>query len=481
MGLVALLWLVWQSTMPSRRRGAVKATTGFLRRIVLAAAATAVVLPLMPATAEARPRNPGDREISAAQRDRAGKATEVGRLSGLLARANGDLGRASDRAELAVERYNKAVVDLTSATDRSTTARVQVVAARRETEAARLDFSRFARNSYMQGSTVGSVTALLDVRSPTDLLQRADLLGYVARRRLDGLGDLTRASVRRANAESAARAAVLLQQDAKAKAEKAKADAGRVVAAARAEAADLGQKRGELQRQLRAARVRLDGLLGERQRYDAWRKAQEAAAARERERQRRIRAEAAARRAAINRSAPPTERSAPPRAVDRGTRRSVERSSPLPTGGDGWSAAKGGRAVDAALSWIGTRYSWGGGNASGPTFGIDFPGGGAGANDSEVRGFDCSGLTLYAWAQAGISLPHYSGYQLRSGRRISQGELMPGDLVFWAYDTSDPTTIHHVAMYLGGGRVVMAPQSGDIVRIAPMWYEGYLGASRPGA
>ena len=451
-------------------------TAVFTRRILLAATIAAVVLTLAPAPAQARPRNPGDSEISAAQRDRSRKATEVGRLSGLLARANGELSRASDRAELAVERYNKAVVDLTSATGRARTTQAQAAASRRGVQIARDDFGRFARNSYKQGSTVASSAALFGARSPTDLLQRADLLNYVGRRRIDAIGDLTRASVRRANAESTARRAVILQQDAKARADRAKVEAGVVLAAARAEAAQVAQKREELERSLRAARIRLDGLLAERNRYDAWQKAQQAAAAREQERQRRIRAEAAARRAARDRGVA----SAP--AAGRGSRPTPDEAfSPPPAVGGGWSAAKGRRAVDAALAWTGTRYSWGGGNASGPTYGIDFPGGGAGANDSQVRGFDCSGLTLYAWAQAGVSLPHYSGYQLRSGRRLSPGELMAGDLVFWAYDTSDPSTIHHVAMYIGGGRVVMAPQSGDVVRIAPMWSDGYLGAARPGA
>ena len=105
---------------------------------------------------------------------------------------------------------------------------------------------------------------------------------------------------------------------------------------------------------------------------------------------------------------------------------------------------------------------------------------GAGWNDGSKYGFDCSGLALWAWAQVGVSLPHYSGYQYHSGRRISRGNLMPGDLVFWAYDTGDPSTIHHVAIYIGGGRVVQAPQSNDVVRISSMWYDGYVGAARPG-
>ncbi len=453
-----------------------RATTGLLRRIVLLACIASVALGLAPGAAEARPRNPGDGEISTAERDRSKNAIEVGRLTGLLARADGDLRRATDRAELAVERYNKAVVDLRVATGRAHAAKEEAAAAQRRVRTARGDLSRFTRASYIQGSTVGSAaSALFDVRSPTDLLQRADLLSYVGRRRLDVLGGLTRATVRRANAESMARQAAAAQQSAKDAAERAKGETGRVLAGARAEAAGLRQHRGEVERELRAARIRLDGLLGERRRYEAWRRAQEAAAVRERERQRRIRVDAAARRAAA-------ERAVRPSAAGRSARRSVEGSSSSPAApeGGGWTAARGQRAADVALRWLGTRYSWGGGNASGPTYGIDFPGGGAGANDSRVRGFDCSGLTLYAWAQAGIGLPHYSGYQYRSGRRLSRAELRPGDLVFWAY-TSDPATIHHVALYLGGGQVVMAPQSGDVVRIAPMWYEGYLGAARPGA
>jgi cell wall-associated NlpC family hydrolase len=64
---------------------------------------------------------------------------------------------------------------------------------------------------------------------------------------------------------------------------------------------------------------------------------------------------------------------------------------------------------------------------------------------------------------------------------ISRGNLIPGDLVFWAYNTSDPGSIHHVAIYIGGGRIVQAPQTGDVVKISYMWSNGYIGAARPGS
>jgi cell wall-associated NlpC family hydrolase len=60
--------------------------------------------------------------------------------------------------------------------------------------------------------------------------------------------------------------------------------------------------------------------------------------------------------------------------------------------------------------------------------------------------------------------------------------LQPGDLVFWATDPNDPATIHHVAMYVGAGQVIEAPESGQRIKIVPMWYGyEYIGAARPTA
>jgi cell wall-associated NlpC family hydrolase len=440
--------------------------TGASIRTAAVVATAALAVGLAPGAAVARPRNPGSGEITAAQAERNRKAAEVGRLTGLVARADGDMRRAQDKAELAVERYNKAVVDLQVATARARRARAAVARAARAVEQARTDFGRFARGSYMQGSTVGSSTAaLLDAGSPTDLLQRADLLDYAGRRKLDVLGELDRATVRRANSESTARRLLAEQQAATERAERLRIEAAREVAEARTRLTALQSQKRALAAQLEAARIKLNGLYAERARYQKWKRAQEIAAAREAARQRRLRAEAAARAAAAERSAGPSD--------------SSRASRPARwTGGGGWSAAKGQRVADLALRWLGTPYAWGGGNASGPTRGVDGPG--AGWNDGSKYGFDCSGLALWAWAQVGVYLPHYSGYQYTAGRHVSLGELRPGDLVFWAYDTGDPGTIHHVAIYLGGGRIVQAPQSGDVVRISSMWYFGYIGATRPG-
>lgn len=110
-------------------------------------------------------------------------------------------------------------------------------------------------------------------------------------------------------------------------------------------------------------------------------------------------------------------------------------------------------AVDAALSQVGKPYQWG---AEGP--------------DS----YDCSGLTLWAWARAGVSLPHNSGMQYDATTRVPRGEWEPGDLLFFG------SPIHHVGMYIGNGQMVEAPYTGKNVRVVDAERSDYVGAGRPG-
>ncbi|GAA0949765.1 C40 family peptidase [Nonomuraea longicatena] len=86
--------------------------------------------------------------------------------------------------------------------------------------------------------------------------------------------------------------------------------------------------------------------------------------------------------------------------------------------------------------------------------------------------YDCSGLVMAAYKQVGISLPHYTGHQWTAGKRISRAELRPGDLVFFYND------LHHVGIYLGGGMMVHAPRTGDVVRIAAIDRRPWAGAVR---
>ncbi|MDQ2957519.1 MAG: NlpC/P60 family protein, partial [Actinomycetota bacterium] len=131
-----------------------------------------------------------------------------------------------------------------------------------------------------------------------------------------------------------------------------------------------------------------------------------------------------------------------------------------------------------ALSQLGVRYAWDGGGYGGATFGVNSPGT-DGWNDSTVFGFDCSGLTMFAWYPA-ISMPHYAASQYLDGSFHPQpNQFRPGDLLFWSDGGIDG--IHHVALYVGNGNVVQAPNSGDVVRVTP-WDQvayGYFGATRP--
>ncbi len=136
------------------------------------------------------------------------------------------------------------------------------------------------------------------------------------------------------------------------------------------------------------------------------------------------------------RSASPASPASPPAAA------------PPAPGGSGGGAA----AVRFALAQVGKPYCYGG---AGPGC------------------FDCSGLTMVAWAQAGVSLPHSSSAQFGVGRQVSAGELQPGDLIF-RY-----SPISHVSMYIGNGQQVSATHTGDYVKVQSASNPGVVGYARP--
>jgi peptidoglycan DL-endopeptidase CwlO len=111
----------------------------------------------------------------------------------------------------------------------------------------------------------------------------------------------------------------------------------------------------------------------------------------------------------------------------------------------------GAQALQAALTKRGDPYVWG---AAGPS------------------AFDCSGLVVWAYAQEGITLPHFTGDQWNSGMHVSRSDLEPGDLVFFYPDIS------HVGIYLGDGLMVDAPDFGETVQVQPVFWADYVGAVR---
>src|SRR5688572_20905202 len=115
--------------------------------------------------------------------------------------------------------------------------------------------------------------------------------------------------------------------------------------------------------------------------------------------------------------------------------------------------ARYGGVVGIAMRYLGVPYRWGGASPS---------------------GFDCSGFTMYVYAQVGVSLPHYTGSQWGMGTPVSRDQLEPGDLVFF-------NGLGHMGIYIGGNNFIHAPHTGDVVKISSMtgWYSStYVGARR---
>jgi cell wall-associated NlpC family hydrolase len=151
------------------------------------------------------------------------------------------------------------------------------------------------------------------------------------------------------------------------------------------------------------------------------------------------------------------------------------------------ASAQAAASVNAACSQIGVPYSWGGGSIHGPTYGQDYPGGGPGAHDSQVKGFDCSHLVQYAaWQGAGILLPEgswnqarFSGATARFTRDQGLALLQPGDLLLWGSDPGNLGSVHHIAIYLGNGKMVEARESGTLVMVSDVRLNTqYAGALR---
>lgn len=123
--------------------------------------------------------------------------------------------------------------------------------------------------------------------------------------------------------------------------------------------------------------------------------------------------------------------------------------------------------IARGMAQIGTPYAWGGGNANGPTLGIRDGGVADSYGDYNKIGFDCSGLVLYAFAGVGIALPHYTGYQYQRGTQYPSSQMQRGDLIFYG-----PGASQHVAIYLGDGKMLEAPQSGSTVKVSEVRWSG---------
>jgi cell wall-associated NlpC family hydrolase len=318
----------------------------------------------------------------------------------------------ADRArdlEVLTERFNEARERL-KATERAADRAADDLEAARAALASARDRVRVVARSAYTGNRLEPLQAMLTSNSPDDLLDRVGTLHAIAEHNDGVLG----------GAEEATHAA----DRAQAQAEEVAADAQRQVDRVAAQKKDLDAQIAVF----KAAYDRLHAAEERASRAAAERRARERAAA--------ARAAAAARPAhAVPHAAPAPAAHAP-----------AAQAAPAPAGppavvAGGSAAAQ--TAVRTALAQVGDPYVWG---AAGPS------------------AFDCSGLMQYAYAAAGISLPHSSAMQSTMGVPVSRSELRPGDLIFFY------SPVSHVGMYIGNGQMVHASTSGQPVKIAPVDY-----------
>ena len=320
------------------------------------------------------------------------------------------------KAERAAEHYNAGRIQLLKTQRRAQVSQAAAAKIDATVSAMRSQVGEFAAQVYRSGASSGmDMTMLSNTGGPATFLDRAATLERISRRNSDVLNLLATARHRQAQAAADASSAVADAQKTLRGLAADKLAVLRAAGQAQALLANLEAKQAEL---VAAARTK------------------------------------AARQAALA------------RAAELASQASLNAASAAEFGRSGTGApAEGGApthysgsdaqiAVRVAKDQLGKPYTWG---AAGP--------------DS----FDCSGLTMYAYGKAGISLPHYTGDQWNAGRHVREDELIPGDLVFFGRD------LGHMGMYIGNGQFIHAPHSGDVVKITALsgyYQQNYAGAVR---
>jgi cell wall-associated NlpC family hydrolase len=359
--------------------------------------------------------------------------------------------------EASVEAWNGARYELGVTRKQLASDRARLRVAERQRHAAVERLEQRVRALYEAGDDPTTLGIFLGSTSVSDLVDRIDAANAVATADRELVMQTSAARTRYARAEqrtaaTARRRAVAFRQRSR---ERARIGAflterKRLLASVQSEVATLQKEEAERQARLAAeARARLaaeQAAAARRARQEAAVRAAQAEAARRRR--------AATTTTAATTTAPPATTTAAPAtttAPDPPAPAPTTTAPPLPPAPSSPGAGHP-EAATIALRYLGVRYVWGG---------------------ATPAGFDCSGLVMYVYAQLGISLPHYAAAQYQLGTPVARDQLQPGDLVF--FDGLD-----HVGIYIGGGQVVHAPQTGDVVKISAVadWGAGYVGARR---
>ncbi len=465
------------------------------RQAVVALAVLALSGGTLISSATAEP--PTEEEIAAAREAEGRTASSVAALEVELAELAGRLEQATVQAQQANEDYLEAQVALEEATARADEAREAAAEAQAAVEEQRSEIGRIAMAAYRSGpGALGPIEPLLSADSFENAMERATRTDRIGTRADEALQRFQATELVATTFQRRADEAAAAQEEATAALESAAEEARAAADSAETQLAlstdrrealivQLAEQRGttaELERQ------RQDALEEERRRREeeiaraAAEEAarQEEAASRARERTTPVAAPADRPQSAPDRPAAQPTRPAPQpepaRPAPEPSRPSPEPSRPAPE--PSRPAPEPSRpapepapapkpepapkppsssgAARAALDWartqVGKPYIWG---AAGP------------------NGYDCSGLTQTAFAQAGVSLPRTTRAQYAATSRVPVDQLQPGDLIFYSSNGS-ASGIYHVAIYAGDGMRLHAPSPGKSVELVPMYWPNVL-------
>lgn len=321
----------------------------------------------------------------------------------------------------AAERWNGANLELDSITSELAQTREDLVRARRLLEVSRARAAARLRELYVNGEPSSTLEVLLGASSLDDVITGLDAVERIA-----------------------SQDASIVRQ--------AKTFRSRVVDREE-QLARAQEEQAAIVEQLAAEKAAIEARLAERQRLlasvkDEIARIEEA----ERRRQAELRRRAQLELERQQRAAAEQAAQATPAAASEPAPAPAPRPDYAPPPAD---ASKGAQVVAIAMQYLGIPYVWGGASPS--------------------QGFDCSGLTMYVFAQVGVSLPHYAAAQFGMGVPVSKDQLQAGDLVFFR-------GLGHMGMYIGGGNFIHAPRTGDVVKISSLsesyYVSNWVGARR---
>ncbi len=452
-------------TLLLRRRAALAVTAALVLGATLIVAPGANADPIHDKIAKTKA------EIGAAQGRLDDLHQKIADTQARVSSVQGQLDAVTTRVDAAVEQYDASRISLANARRTAQAARGAVSGAEHELAASRGALDGLASSAYRNGST-DQLAQLFLAANPSDYLARAGALDQLARGQAETIHQVSVARHDLDAKRSAADEAVGVEQHVADQLASVKARIEADLHSQQQLLASVQQSQQQLEQMATAQAAQATALATELSHEVAQAAAQqrEIAAVRARALAQAQQALAAAkvaagRRAAAARAAVLTAASSAAGGRDTGggggdnagggggavQDGGAAPAAPAPAY-KGSATGRGAAAVAYAYAQLGKPYQWG---ADGPGT------------------FDCSGLTLMAWRQAGVSLTHFSQAQRGEGAQISQSAVRPGDLVFFG------SPIHHVGIYVGNGQMISAPHTGDVVKLQSAFRSDYVGATRP--